>query len=323
LLFADLQWANIETEWYRDEGQRYAVQDPRGFVRNTLGWELDTSLGLANLCEPRIVQMNPSHPEFKRLILEQLQHTVELGANGAQIDKVGGGGSVDYNPCAPLPPDRGVTQSVWETLRDFAVAARQVNPRFCLAAETHWDRAIPFVDVGYARFFSREHLPTTSYTFPEYKQTCCITGHYDFGMVNNCLRYGHVVNIEPLCLRGTAADAPLLATYIKEVLRLRRRLWETLWHSRVVEPLGVELDGDGGVLCGLHRSWTGTTSALVLNHFERQARRVEVDLPAEQVGTVTVHRPFARPVEERLPLEVRLEPDAVAVLTWTRPGGTT
>lgn len=324
LLFANLQWANVETDWYRQELHRYAVQDPRGFARNSVGWEYHTLLGLTNQCESRMVPMNPAHPEFRRVILEQLAHVVDLGAAGTQIDKLGCTGVLDYNPALTLPRDRAMMQGVWETLRAFHGAARAANPRFCIASETHWDRAIPFADASYSRFFSREHLPTVGYTFPEFRQSCCITGHYDYGMVNNCLRYGHVVNVEARCLHGSAADAPRLAAYVKEALRLRRSLWEVLWHSRVVEPLGAEVDGDDGILFALHRSRTTDRAALVLNHFERTARTAQVRLPGDEIGTgtVTIHRPFERPVEQRLPAEVRLERDAVAVLAWdTRPAG--
>jgi len=320
LLFANLQWANIETDWYRDELHRYAAQDPRGFVRNSMGWEYHTLLGLANQCESRMVLMDPAHPEFRRIILEQLVHVVDLGAAGAQIDKLHVVGGIDYNPVAPLPPDRAVMQGVWETLRDFVGMARARNPRFCIASETHWDRSLPFADASYARFFSQEHLPTVGYTFPEFRQSCCITGHYDYAMVNNCLRYGHIVNVEARCLHGSAADVPKLAVYVKEALRLRRGLWEVLWHSRVVEPTGVEVRGDDNVLLGLHRSRTTGQAALVLNHFERRARTAVVDLPGEGTRAVTVHRPFERPVEGLLPLEVRLEPDTMAVLTWDAQG---
>jgi hypothetical protein len=207
-------------------------------------------------------------------------------------------------------------QGAWETLREFLGRGRARNPRFCLASETHWDRAIPFVDASYSRFFSAEHLPTVGYTFPEFRQSCCITGHYDYGMVNNCLRYGHIVNVEARCLHGSAADAPKLAAYVREALRLRRSLWAVLWHSRVVEPLGVEQRGDGEVLLGLHRSRTTGGAALVLNHFAPEARTAVIDLPGEAVDAVTVHRPFTAPSTGRLPLEVRLEPDEVAILAW-------
>jgi Domain of unknown function (DUF6259) len=320
LLFANLQWAHIETEWYRKELYRYAVQDPHAFARNSMGWEYHTLLGLANQCEPRMVPMDPAHPGFRRIILDQLSHIVALGAAGTQIDKLGVGGGIDYHPDVPLPRDRAIMQGTWETLRDFVAAARAVNPRFCVASETHWDRAIPFADASYARFFSQEHLPTVGYTFPEFRQTCCIVGHYDYGLVNNCLRYGHIVNVEARCLHGSAADAPQLAAYVREVVRLRRGLWEVLWHSRVVEPLGVEVRGDGEVLYALHRSHTTNRSAMVLNHFARDARTAVVELPGENVETVTVHRPFERPVEQRTPLEVKLEPDGVAVLVWSTQG---
>ncbi len=46
MIFANLTVANIENEQFRKELHRYASKDPRGFARNTMGWEYHTLLGL-------------------------------------------------------------------------------------------------------------------------------------------------------------------------------------------------------------------------------------------------------------------------------------
>src|SRR5207237_1006080 len=81
-------------------------------------------------------------------------------------------------------------------------------PDFAIASETHWDRAFPYVDASYARYFGADHLPTVDYTFPEFRATCCVTGPADFGLVNNCLRYRHIINLEPRCLHGSTVAVP-------------------------------------------------------------------------------------------------------------------
>ncbi|MHB8687224.1 MAG: DUF6259 domain-containing protein [Candidatus Dormibacteraceae bacterium] len=316
LLFANLQWAHIETDWWRQELHRYAVQDPRGFVRNSSGWEYHTLLGLAAQCEPRMVPMDPAHPEFDRIIRDQLLGAARLGSGGMQIDKLLGGFGIDYTPGLPLPPDEAMNSGVLSSLMGFLNQARQQNPRFCIAGETHWDRLIPFVDVSYSRFFSEEHLPTTQRAFPEYRQTCCVVGHWDFGLINNSLRYGHVVNVETRCLHGSAADAPGLAAYLKEVLALRRSLWDVLWHSQIAEPVGIEVEADSDLRYTLHQSRSGQRSALVLNHFARDSRKARVSLPELGRPEVQVHRPGEQPVTLRAPLDIELGPDQVAVLIW-------
>ena len=89
-------------------------------------------------------------------------------------------------------------------------------------------------------------------------------------MVNNCIRYGHVVNLEMRCLHGDASDAPELARYVGTVLSLRRELSSVLWDSRLIEPIevGLELDTDEGLHCSVHRSLGAAGGAVVMNHFQ-------------------------------------------------------
>ncbi|MBO0707187.1 MAG: hypothetical protein J2P44_02395 [Candidatus Dormibacteraeota bacterium] len=317
LLFGNLQWANIETDWWRDELHRYAVRDPRGNVRNSMGWEYHTLLGLANQCESRMVPMNPAHPEYAAAIRSQLGGAARLGARGMQIDKLGMASlGIDYDPVADGRRDDSLVNGIWTTLAAFLEDARAEVPDFALASESHWDRAIPLVDASYSRFFSEQHLPTTGYAFPEYKQSCCIVGDQDRGLVNNCLRYGHIINIEAKCLHGTAADVPGLAAYTRELLALRRRLWDVLWDGHLAEPAGFTVDAEPDLLYSLHRDAAGRRSALVLNHFARTPRQARVCLDGERAGEVSVHRP-GRPAQRVAgPIELKIGPDEVVVAVW-------
>lgn len=316
LLFANLQWANIETDWYREELAQYAAKDPRGFGRNTVGWEYHTLLGLAGECESRMHVMDPSHEAFARAITQQLENAIDLGADGLQIDKLGSGHAVDYASGLPVGPDEGVMKGTWAVLEGLHRQAMGRPEELAFAGESHWDRAMPFIDASYSRFFSESHLPTTAVAFPEFRQTNCVVGAYDRAMVNNCVRYGHIVNLEMRCLHGDASDAPDLARYVKEVLSLRRQLASVLWDSRPAEPheVGLEMDADEGLHYFVHRSLGSAGGALVLNHFQPRSLGGRMKLNVD--GELRVFRP-GQPSEE-LPSssDVTVAPDELVVIAW-------
>jgi hypothetical protein len=191
--------------------------------------------------------------------------------------------------------------------------ARAVNPNYRLAGEIHWDRMVPYVDAAYARFFSLNHIPTFAHTFPEYRQTSCITGDYDFGMVNNCLRYGYIINIEARSIHGTVGDVPAMGRYIAEALRIRRDLRDVLWDSQLIEPLSVQLDGPASLLYCLHKSRTSDRQALVLNHFETTTLAAEIKL-ADDARQVTVYRPFKGTETGSLPLRLEVPPNEFVIV---------
>jgi hypothetical protein len=312
MIFANLTVANIETEWYRKELYQYASRDPRGFARNSMGWEYHTLLGLAQQVESRMVFMNPSHMSWAEIMLKQLTGIVDLGAPGIQIDKVHGFTPIDFYAPEGLTPSRSMPEGILQTLKRFRSAALNRNPEFGLASETHWDRAIPLVDAAYARYFELDHLPAIGYSFPEFRQSCAVPGRTDRPLVNNSLRFGHIINVEPSYLHGAMADAAPLDAYVAEVLRLRRSLKDVLWDSKLVEPLDLELDHDGVLLASVHQSIGGKRRAVVITHLEEKERSGEIKFAAATKGTI--YQPFEEPQEVRLPLTFKLPADGVAVL---------
>jgi hypothetical protein len=319
MLFSNLQWVNVETGWYAAELHRYTVRDPHGNVRGAMGWDYNTTLGLLGQTVYRMVMANPARPEFQRIILDQLANTVRLGADGTQIDKVMALNQVDYAPDNPAARADAIPAGSLETLARLHQQATASEPEFAIASELHWDRAVPFVAASYSRAFSNDHLPTFAAAFPEYRQSCCVTGDFDYGLVNNCLRFGHVINIEARCLHGTAADVPKLSRYTAEALRTRRSLAELIWDSRLVDPRQVRVDGSPQVLCCLHQSMRSGRRTLVLNHFDSVTHTVEI-APFTDGPAVLVYRPFAPPEQVTLPHRIGVPAQEFVIVAEAGPG---
>jgi len=313
LVFSNLQWINIETDWFKDELHRYAMRDPHGNIRGGMGWEYNTSLGQQSQPIYRMVQANMMKPEIQQIIVDQLMNIVRLGAPGTQIDKLGAMWELDYSPDSPLPTDRATMQGVLDSIKAYYEQSRAANPSFRIASEVHWDRIMPYVDAAYARFFNINHMPTYEHTFPEYRSSCCITGDFDFGLVNNSLRFGHIINVEARCIHGTAADVPELGRYVAEALRTRRALRDVLWDSRVIEPLDVQIEGD--VMVGLHESRLNNRQALVLNHFKPEEVSAKVT-HLKRSGAATLYRPFKTPESVTLPATISVPRDEFAILVF-------
>lgn len=287
LLFSNLQAVHIDTDWYKRELHAYTARDYRGDPCDTMGWEYNTVAGQVAGTLTRMRMCNPAHPPFSRLMLDAFSGIADLGADGTQVDKVGCGvhvhsGKPDYHPdvLRHLPPDLSGTQPILDHFAAHREACRGINPDYCLASETHWDRLVPLVNASYARHWAEDAPQLMAVTFPEFRQTCCITGPTDFALVANCIRLGHIINLEARCLHGTASDVPLLREFVAAALRLRRAHMDLLWDSALTDPRGiVTVEGDAAVKFSLHASRTRCGAlALVLNHFDAREHRVTVDI---------------------------------------------
>jgi hypothetical protein len=284
-----------------------------------MGWDYNTTLGQLGQTVHRMVMVNPARPEFQRLILDQLQNVVRLGAAGTQIDKLGAPGQLDYSADSPLPRDEAVAAGTLETVARFHQSARLALPSFCIASEAHWDRLMPYVDASYSRFFATDHLPTFAVAFPEFRQSCCITGDYDYGLVNNCLRFGHIVNVEAECLHGTAADAPHLARYVAEALRIRRSLKHRIWYSRLMDPGEEAIRSSAALKVSRHQSVNNGAGeeTFVLNHFQRHPETAEI-MPLDHRRRATLYQPFEDPVQVTLPTTVSVPAKRFMIVAYDR-----
>lgn len=318
LVFGNLQVANIETdEW--DLLRRYAITDPHGNHYDTVGWDYNTTTGIEQLSGYRMAWMNPAHEGFRTRWMDEMRGILDRHPAGIQLDKVLGGGffGMDYNPDAPGTPATTLGAGLQAAMAELLAEGRRERDDFCLAAESHWDRIPRFANASYARYFSATHLPTFAAVFPEHRQTCAVTGPHDFGLVNNSLRFGHVISLEPAWMHGSASDVPVTAGYVRRALEFRRGLRGWIWESSLIDPWRWSVDGDD-VFASAHSPWDGRGEALVLNHFELEPRTVHVARRAGAGERLTVHRIGSEPT----PLEdgrIEIGRDEVVVVTAAAP----
>jgi hypothetical protein len=306
---AQVQQICAETEWFRMEGHRYLVQNENGdpYYYGGVHYGTKTLLFQLGFGPPQILTANPAHPELQELILEELARIVEYGLlDGILLDKLHTGDpySLDFNPRLPGTPSTRFHRAVENTVRAFADS---VAEDFAIAAEASWDRVMPYCEAVFARYFEREHLPVQELAFPGVRLTTTIVGDGDTNMVNNALRHGHIICLEPHYLHGGVADVPHLARYVREVLDLRRRLRPLLWYGALADPARVEVIGDD-ILHGVFEPAADAGAeagalALVLNHFQDAKRHARVSF-ADGWARAAVYRPFRDPEMVDTPLEV-------------------
>lgn len=324
LLFSNLHVVNIETEWFANELHRYTIRDSRGYEEYSIGWEYNTIAGLTGNTKPRMQFCNPAHPEFARIMQKAYERIIDLGSDGTQVDKVhcGMAGMDGHPDLQHLPPDLSVTAPVVEAFAKHRAMTDTRRKDYGLASETHWDRLFPYVEASYARHWHEDAIQSIAVTFPEFRQTCCITGSSDFALVANCIRLGHIINIEANCLHGSIAEEPLMREFVSKALALRRGLWDVLWMGRIIDPVPhVEVEADPKVKFTLHESRTERgTYALVLNHFskERLAARLRWKSPLSAM----LHSILRPPIAVRQDEEIQIPAGDCAVVVVGKPTGT-
>lgn len=319
ILWANANQISVDTDWYREELHQYAIQNSFGQPHPAVGYGFDSLLNMMGYTVHRMVAGNLAHPKFREILKQEWEKVEALQPSAILIDKIicGEPYHLDFNPAAPGRTESSAHRALLEAVGAFAAGLPE---RMTLGLETAWDRMLPFGHATYTRYFGQEHIPVQETVFPEIKPTCCINGDFDFGLVNKCLRYGHIIALEARYLKaGTAADLPHLKPYLREVLALRHRLMDNLWWADLVEPDFARVEHSGVVKVGAFRSWSeapssGSPLALVLNHFSRQAEPVTITFTDPRYGAAVLHRPGAEPERVTLPVSTTIPQDRLLVV---------
>jgi hypothetical protein len=319
LVLAQIQQICAETAWFREEGHRYLVQNPSGdpYYYGGVHYAPNTLLMQLGFEAPQILTANPAHPEFRKLILAELERIVDYGVDGVLLDKVNCGDpySLDFNPSLAGTPSTRFHRALEETVREF-IARLDRHPNFAVVTESGWDRVMPYCEAALTRYFEREHLPVQELAYPDVRVTTTVVADSDTNTVNNALRYGHVICLEPHYSHDDLTSLPNLTRYIREVSKLRRHLRGLLWDGTIADPTCVEVVGDD-VLYGVFTPTTVSSSngqlAVVLNHFQDAPRAATIACP-NKPGAAIVYRPFREPERVDVPLELVVPPGEYVVL---------
>ena len=319
LTWTNANQINLETDAYAESLHQYAIQNPHGNPQMPLGYGFDCLLNLMGYTVPRMVSGNLAHPEFRQIIMDEWEKAYALGGGAFLIDKIISGEPyhLDFNPAAPGRIESSAHQGLLAAVSEFS--ERLKADGVPMALETGWDRMMPYCTAIYTRYFGQDHIPVNEIVFPEVKQSCCITGDLDFGLVNKCLRFGHIIMFEGINQTGSIIDFPHLQPYVTEAIRLRQELVDNIWLSSYVEQKIAEITHDGTLFVGTHKSWkenpaSGSAYTLVLNHYERQSKPVEISFHDAKWNSGWLYRPFTEPEKVTLPVKTEIPPDRFLVV---------
>src|SRR5271157_2402045 len=317
LLFANIQVADTATPLFKDKLHRFAVMGEWAPDYLLMGWGEGTISARLSLTRSNMTLVSPSHPEYRKLLVDQLVERVKDGGQGFQLDKSGITGVLDFNPDLPTSPDRSLPEGVLRTYADIIDKTRAVDPETAIASEIFWDQTFVFVDVSYARMNTIDMpSPALKYTFPEWTATICAESPGDFNVMNNGMRYGLVWAVQPRHYNDSM-DEPLtrpLSRYVQELIRIRSKHKDVLFFGRFRDTQGADVKGGANVRYSVFEGMDQPGKACVVVNFGNEMETAEVTWPGGEGSQVEVLIPFQPDTIQTLPATIRLAPRTCAVI---------
>ena len=315
--FANVQPADAGTEWYREELFKYRFESKYGDPQNS-GYGMGSLGARIGFTRRPLQKMSSGIPEFRQIVVRQMEQLARIGADGIHLDKLCPG-SMNFNPLLKMSPDRAVSEGQLAAVQEIQTACGGINPDFSISAECPWDRLLPFTGVGWAWHpTGGEHVPVLKYTFPQvYLPTMSVTQPYDYTAVNNALRYGYQIFAGPGNYTEPMDYPPFrpLANYIKEAIRLRQSLKDTIYSGEFLDTLEASVESAGHTGYGVFRNTSTGKRACVLVNYDRDPREVSLkSFDGDTSGAVEVHQPFASPSSRKLPVTLRIPGERFAVV---------
>ena len=315
--FANIQPVACTTEWYRKELHKYRLRPAASHEElNFYGWGYGTLSGRLGITMTPQVKCDPSHPEFRRILVGQMRRIAEIGADGVHLDKVYPGDNMSFRPDHPDHPDQIYLQGILQCLQEMRDACREINPEFCIGVESYWDRTLSYADGWWNWHDGLNHDAALKYTFPEYMPTFTAVHPWDFNDVNNAIRYGYQLLVGPVRFSGSMADEQMreLAEYIREVLRIREQLKDAIFFGEYLDTLEVTVETPENVRFGAFRSTaTGQRACVVVNQGQETCVAT-VDFHGSGLGAGRVYQPFAPARATSLPTALEIPGERLAIV---------
>jgi len=309
LLFANTQAADTATPVYKSELSRYVVDERWAPDLHLMGWGEGTISARLGLARSNMAVVSPSHPEFRKFLMDQYMQMIRDGAEDFQLDKTNAVGMLDFNPALKVSPDKSLVNGVLDTFQELLKKGRAINPDFSLASEIWIDRALPYVDVSYTRM-GRIDMTSTAmrFTFPEWKPTVFGESPGDFNPMNNGMRYGMVWALAPRHCNDSLDD-PLqqpLSRYVSELIRIRKQYRDVLFDGRFRDTIGGSVSGGADVRYSVFENNAATERALVVVNFGNQTEPAKVNLAGADGREVDISALFEADRKGTLPLSLNI-----------------
>ena len=305
ILFGKFPWADITTDWYKNELYKYATTDPYGIPYQYPGDSYHTPTQLAGINNRRFAVMDFLSPGYRDIATREFQKLLSLGSAGWLYDEVCNVVIGKYNfasghgYAAPGYIYAGVVPLA-EQLR---AAADKVDPDFLFAGEGPQDWLTQYYPLSYFRGSS---MPIERYIAPDAPMMVAVNGFDDREQLNRILLYRYIISYEPYNFKGHLTDFPLTLAYGQKIDALRRKYKAALWDAEFRDTVGAHVASDGSHRYTVFVRPSGKRAVVIVNQEYRKPITVTLELPRhESLVVATPELPDAQPTSGRLQIPAR------------------
>jgi hypothetical protein len=307
ILFGKPIFADMSTEWYRNELHKYEAIDPYGNKYESGGYSYSTPTQLAGINNRRRAIMDVCSQAYRDIATHEFEKTLALGAAGWLFDEVMQHNGVLYN----FSNDHGykapgyLFNSDIPLVKQFRAAADKVNPDFLFSGEGPGDWLMPYYTLGYYRIGpgTRHAL---RYIDGQAPLMAAVTGFDDREKLNLILAYRYIISYEPYNFKGHVTDYPLTLTYGKKIDALRRKYKAYVWDAEFRDTLGATVTADGSNRYSVFQTAAGKRAVVVVNLETGKALTATLDLPnAGSLVSASPEQPDAQPCSKTLRIPAR------------------
>lgn len=296
ILFGKLYFADLTTDWYKNELSQYQTTDPYGIAYQAGGFSYSTPTQLAAINNRRRAIMDVLCPAYRDIATKEFEKTVALGPSGWLFDEVchHGGVGMSFSEGHSYAAPGYIYGGDMPLARQFHAASDKGHPDFLFAGEAPQDWLLQYYPFSYFRI-AADTRHSGRYIDPHRPLMVAITGFDDREMLNLVLAYRYVISYEPYNFKGHVTDFPLTLAYGKKIDALRRKYREHLWEAEFRDTVGANVQARGAYRYTVFRAKGGKRAVVVVNEEREQEIVAAVDLPgAGKLVLATPEQPEAR-----------------------------
>jgi Domain of unknown function (DUF6259) len=307
ILFGKPIFADMSTEWYRNELHEYEATDPFGNKYESGGYSYSTPTQLAGINNRRRAIMDVCCPAYRDIAVHEFQKTLDLGASGWLFDEVMQHNGVLYS----FSEDHGYKAPGYlfnadiPLVKQFRAAADKVNPDFLFSGEGPSEWLMPYYTLGYYRIGTGTKY-ALRYIDPQAPLMATVRGFDARDEINQVLLYRFIISYEPYNFKGHVTDFPLTLAYGKKVDALRRKYKEWIWDAEFCDTLGASVTANGAYRYTVYQTVKGKRAVIVANLESSREITVSVDIPnAGALVMATPEQPDAQLAAGELKIPAR------------------
>lgn len=307
ILFGKPIFADMSTEWYRNELHKYEAIDPYGNKYESGGYSYSTPTQLAGINNRRRAIMDVCSQDYRDIATNEFKKTVALGAVGWMFDEVMQHNGVIYS----FSHDHGYNPPGYlfradiPLVKQFRAAADKVNPDFLFSGEGPGDWLMPYYTLGYYRIGAATRH-ALRYIDPYAPLMAAVRGFDARDEINLALLYRYIISYEPYNFKGHVTDFPLTLAYGKKVDALRCKYKAWIWDAEFRDTLGASVAADGVLRYSVYQTAKGKRAVIVANLESSRAITVSVDIPnSGALMAATPEQPDTQPAAGKLQIPAR------------------